>query len=128
MPLSPPQQVLYDLMSDVSELHWFARWMSLTEFRLWHFVVDPTDNGDWGNYQLEPGLRAQLSELSTALDGWITWSENDGGPLFVPLEAWLVSYNVWQSGQLEARERPRRYVDYLDYHKRVKDDDAPPED
>ena len=78
MRLTPIQEQLRDLMSEVSELHYCARWMDGTEYRLWQFLVEPTDSGEWGFYSLDPALRGELGRLSGKASGWIVFAEGEG--------------------------------------------------
>lgn len=95
MRLTKIQQQRCILMSDTSERAYFAGWMEGTEFRLWQFVVDPTDEADWGLTILEPELRESLKKLSQKAGGWIIFPDDDATPhdrmgnSFVPMEDWL---------------------------------------
>lgn len=85
--LTEKQQELYDLMSDVSEEHWCAGWMSGLEFDLWERA-----KGDgslpYGLGQIDPVLLQKLRELSEEIGGWIHMDEA-GEVFFVPLEDWI---------------------------------------
>jgi hypothetical protein len=101
MRLTKIQQQLRELMSDTSELHHCAGWMDGTEYRLWRFVVDSADDGEWGLYKLEPELRTKLKELAERAGGWIIYAEDSARPRdregnsFVPVQDWLDLFEAW---------------------------------
>lgn len=103
MRLTKIQHQLRELMSDTSELHYSAGWMEHTEYRLWQFAVDGTDDGEWGFYTLAPALRGRLLELARTAGGWIAFPEDRRVPhdrqgnSFVPMSDWLVMFEVWKS-------------------------------
>lgn len=78
---------LYDLMSDISEDCYCAGWMHGNEFRLWSAITDPNDDRRYGQGEIEPHQVNRLRELSTLVDGWWRWDEEDGAQ-FVSLEKW----------------------------------------
>lgn len=100
MPLTEAQNELHGLMSDVSELVYFARWMAQTEFRLWSFVSDPNDTGEWGGRTIPEEFRAELRRRSEEIGGWIRWQDGEDlpkeewGPIFVPTSDWLKTYQA----------------------------------
>ena len=105
MALSESQQALADAMSDTSELCYCARWMSMTEYRLWRFMSDPSDDGDWGNVPIPEETRGDLRELSQKAGGWIYWRDSadippeDHGPVFIATAEWLKVYETWRQDQ-----------------------------
>ncbi len=80
-------------ISEISELAYCAGWMDDTEYRLWAFVSDLNDDGEWGNAILTPNVRSELRRLSEQVDGWIFWAEaGEGrvgsGPKFIAMADW----------------------------------------
>ena len=96
--LTPEQRRLATLMSEASERSYCATWYVETEFRLWHFAVDPVDDGDWGYFPIPQGLREELANLSKSIGGWICWRDtktavgDDDQPTFVQMSEWLAIY------------------------------------
>lgn len=70
------------LMSDISEDHWAAGWMSDTEHRLWKAIADEHDDGQWGMGTITEEQKARLARLSEIVGGWF---DIDG---FVPMAEW----------------------------------------
>ncbi|MEO6103826.1 MAG: hypothetical protein ABIP44_09350 [Pseudoxanthomonas sp.] len=97
MTLTPDQQKLYDFMSDISEASYCAGWMENTEYRLWTFMTNTSDDGDWGQFPIPGEARDRLNELCRSTGGW-TFFKYDGdrpgesGPVFVSLAAWTAMY------------------------------------
>ena len=123
MPLTDPQRQLRDFMSDISEQAYCAGWLDGAEYRLWHFVVDSYDGGEWGQITMSLEIREQLGLLAAAVDGWIIFAADDGvrvedwGNRFVPMDDWLPIYAAWYEKWSAARQRlsrfPRRYADFV---------------
>lgn len=103
MALSEPQQALADAMSDISEYCWFASWLTGTEYRLWQFMTDPTDEASWGNYPIPPEHRDQLRALSASAGGWIVWRDSEQGPAVLSFADWQPLFDAWRQSQ-EATE------------------------
>jgi len=118
MALTEPQQQLADTMSEISEFCWFAGWLIGTEYRLWRFMTDPSDDEPWGNYPIPAEYRQRLQQLSDVAGGWIYWNDEPSehpaghGAKFVPIENWLNMFEDWQQRHRLARQLPRRYADY----------------
>jgi hypothetical protein len=115
MALTNDQKALADVMSEISEYCWFASWLIGTEYRLWHFMTNPDDVEEWGNYPIPAEQREQLRALSTSIGGWIVWRESDEGETFLSFAEWQPVYDAWRKGLDEARRLPRRYVDYPEW-------------
>jgi len=100
MALTEAQSELRDLMSETSERLYFAGWMEGTEYRLWRFMNDPKDDGDWGIGKLPPSLRQELAVLSERIGGWIYFADEDDlpeeprGERYAPLPVWLSMYET----------------------------------
>jgi hypothetical protein len=78
--LTPDQQELANVMSDTSEWAYSASWYVDTEYRLWRFVIDPSDNAQFGFVTLPESLRGRLAELSKRIGGWIFYRSRDDEP------------------------------------------------
>ncbi len=94
--LTEDQTQLYDFMSELSERCYFAGWVDGTEFRLWEFMTDPQDNGDWGHSSIPNDARQELKRLSERVGGWTYFG--DDGPTFEPATKWLRTFAAWQAG------------------------------
>lgn len=88
------QQALASLMSDISEAAWCAGWMDSLEFRLWQMVQNPEDNF-YGEATVSKEDIQTLKEISDEINGWIAWSEKEGGQVFVSMDEWLENYNEY---------------------------------
>lgn len=77
--------LLARLMSDISEEHWAAGWMSGLEFALWDMVQGGSRR--YGMDDVSDSEVAQLELLSELADGWVI--HGDGGEQYVPLEIWV---------------------------------------
>lgn len=78
-------RALVRYMSELSEEHYSAGWCTGCEVTFWACVV-----GDRiGDRQLlESHEIADLKMLSRKAGGWARWSQEDGDPVFVPIEEW----------------------------------------
>jgi hypothetical protein len=99
--LTPKQEALYQLMSDISEDCYCAGWMHGNEFTLWEIVSDPSVDHEYGRGSVDDDDIAKLRELSAEIGGWIRWRNDDDdpllpvedwGPVFVPMDEWLRRY------------------------------------
>lgn len=120
--LTDAQDQLYQFMSDTSELAYCAGWMTGTEYRLWAFMSDTDDDGEWGMAILTPDVRMELLRLSEQMDGWICWADAaergaGSGPKFIATADWQKDYARWAGRQaILRRHNPRRYIDYTEAH------------
>ena len=95
MHLTQDQRELYDFMSEISETSYCAGWMEGTEFRLWDFMTNADDDGDWGLFPIPQTARERLMVLARRVDGWTYFAyEPDNanalsGPTFVTTSEWL---------------------------------------
>lgn len=115
--LTNAQEELYQYMSDISEYAYRASWMEGTEYRLWAFMTDTGDDGDWGQQILTVDMRLELIRLSDKIDGWLHWvsavERADSGPRFITTEDWQRVYETWAAHRATVRRRfPGRYVTY----------------
>jgi len=78
------QQALYDLMSDLSEEHYFAGWICGCENWLWS-QLQGIDNG---NYNITAEQRKELETAKNKANGWIIWNYETSDPEFLTLEEW----------------------------------------
>lgn len=86
--LTLDQQILADLMSDISEECWFAGWYTGLENILWREITEPSG-------LISEQERTDLRKLSEEIGGWIMWDDADEiGTVFVPLEQWKKIYPV----------------------------------
>lgn len=74
-------EVLYIIMSDLSEEYWAAGWMSGTEYDLWRVLNGETVPG----WPLTPGEVERLRVIRDAAQCWIVYED---GPKAVPLPEW----------------------------------------
>jgi len=116
MALTESQRALADAMSEVSEYCWFAGWLVDTEYHLWRFVIDPSDQTIWGNYPVSLETREQLRRLSDAIGGWIHWSAGEDSEAFIASGDWQTKFDAWlrewKASEEAPTKLPRRYVDY----------------
>lgn len=98
MTFTPDQSELHDFMSKINEVCYCAGWMEATEFRLWAFMVDEADEGDWGRERIPQSARQKLRDLARRTGGWICWSSGDGraGPIFVGAADWERIFAEWK--------------------------------
>ena len=98
MDLTEPQRDLRDLMSDASERMWFAGWFDETEYRLWAFMSNPDDDGQWGRETIPVSLRFELRELSQRIGGWIYYHSGgtleEWGERFITTAEWLPMFSA----------------------------------
>ena len=69
-------------MSDISETHWAAGWMSGNEFALWDAIQNMPAETDYGGGPIDTGRLLKLLDVANELGEWYDGSE------FVPLEEW----------------------------------------
>lgn len=94
------QRLMRDLMSDISQKSWCARWLVDLEYILWDAAYnDVIREDDEGYPVLDGGYFSEeivfLARLSRDIGGWIIWFTNPpeykgiSGNYFVPMEQWL---------------------------------------
>jgi len=85
---TPQARLLARHMSDLSEDHLCAGWLTGCEFALWADLTGQEAAGKraWGISEEE---KAELRRLHEAAGGWIMWSEDAGGKVFLSTEQWL---------------------------------------
>ena len=87
----PNAQLLYRVMSDISEERWSAGWYTGLEYLLWRELTGEL-TGD------RSAEEEQLRTLSTLANGWIAWFDEDkefaAGPRLVPLPEWNRMYEA----------------------------------
>ena len=101
---SDAQEYLHEYMSEISEFAYCAGWMDGTEYRLWAFMTDDNDDGEWGREVLTTEMRTELRRLSAAVDGWVCWA--GAGPVFIPTVDWQIHYASWLEGEDKAAPTP----------------------
>lgn len=77
------QRGLAALMSEISERHYAAGWISGLESALWSMVA--LGARDFGLGEVSKDEVRQLRELSMACGGWIVWRN---GETFVTIDEW----------------------------------------
>lgn len=87
--LTPPQRVLADYMSELSELAYSAGWMENLEYSLWRSVE--TGPYRYGRLDLTAEQIEKLKQLSALCRGWICF-DAEAEETFVPLERWKQIY------------------------------------
>ncbi|PZA08460.1 RNA-guided endonuclease IscB [Meiothermus sp. Pnk-1] len=81
---------LFELMSEASEDHWAAGWMSGTEVALWKAIQQYPQPLQWGMGPIALDTVRKLRDLALAVEGWWEWT--DDGQRFVPLDEWERMY------------------------------------
>jgi hypothetical protein len=93
-PLAAAQ--LYSLMSDISEEHWCAGWMSGNEESLWAAMND--GSRDYGMGEIADVDIAALKRLHEQCGGWWYWHDDQNepglhhshwGPRFLTTDEWI---------------------------------------
>jgi hypothetical protein len=91
--MTPAQEALAGLMSDISEREFCAGWMMGLEHALWHMVTKRLMKHD--GYRVTTEELDRLQELSELAGGWIKWTpwcereRGAEGETFVPMAEWL---------------------------------------
>lgn len=78
------QQALYDLMSDLSEEHYFAGWICGRENWLW----DQLSGIDCGKYNITDTQRQELLAAADKAQGWVVWNDEIDDPEFLTFDEW----------------------------------------
>jgi len=89
---------LIDLMSEISEDHYCAGWMSALEYDLFGIVVGDRLN-HYGLGPIDVEKIQRLRELADELDGWVHWT--DDGEKFIAKDEWLKLYAPYRADQLK---------------------------
>jgi hypothetical protein len=96
--LTPQQNELYELMSDISEDCYCAGWIMGNEFSLWAMATETAPDRSYGQDVVPEESLQRLRELSAAIGGWIYWHDDehepdlpadDWGPRFIAMADWL---------------------------------------
>jgi hypothetical protein len=94
--LSPDEQLLRDLISDVSQVCYAAGWMADAEFNVWRLA---TEGGNWG-WVAASAVRTQLDQalgLASAIGRWVVWSEESGCQHeAIDMLDWKARYATWR--------------------------------
>jgi hypothetical protein len=85
--LTPKQQQLANLMSDISEECYYAGWMTGLEYNLWDAIV----NGEkkYGHGQITQDYIVQLIQISKNCNSWIYFDDET--------EETAVDFDKWQN-------------------------------
>ena len=79
------------LMSEISEDCYAAGWMGGLEFALWA-IVQGEAQPEYGEYVVLPEQVERLRYLSSRIGGWVAWSDEARGEIFVPMAQWERMY------------------------------------
>ena len=90
--LTPDQQALATIMSDISERSYAAGWMQGLEYALWHLLSVGKES--FGHFKLSAMDRHRLLTLSTRCGGWISYDMNEG-EVFASLDDWKVTFDAY---------------------------------
>jgi len=82
------------LMSEISEEHYCAGWMSGLEYTLWAMLLGGDRGFGVGDVTDDP--ITQLRALSEASGGWWRY-DDDADEVFVPIEEWTRRYEAHRS-------------------------------
>jgi len=96
--LTLAQTELAELMSEISEDHYCAGWLSDLEYSLWSIVTGARANM-FGFGPVEWWKMRRLKALSSATGGWIERHRDAEHETFVPLDAWLTRFASHQAAQ-----------------------------
>jgi len=93
-------RLLARLMSDLSEEHWCAGWMSNCEYALWSDMTGREVRGrmGWGLSKEEVEELRVAHELA---EGWIMWSDELGETVYLPTEEWLAHLASMEDASLK---------------------------
>ena len=94
------QECLYEMMANISERGFCAGWKSDLEYDLWMIVE--SGPAEYGLIEIDADRIAKLQELSTLANGWILFSGDH--PEWVPMDIWLVQYQIWKAKRESIRE------------------------
>lgn len=86
---------LVRLMSDLSEGHYCAGWLSGLEFTLWGMLIGQRERA-FGMGQVSAYDLLRLFDLAQAAGGWWRFSDRQHKQVFVPLGEWESIYARWQ--------------------------------
>ena len=85
---------LIALMSDLSEEHWCAGWLSGNEHYLWECIQHP--ESQYGMYPLDAETLADLQVYATLIGGWVRW---EGAPhyeaVYISMAEWEPRHAAW---------------------------------
>ncbi len=112
------REQLKQLLSDLSEEHWCAGWLTDWEFMTWsillRFEAAPHDGEHTGNFKMEPWAIKRLRELADDAGGWIVWSDAAEGETFIPMDEWLKRYAAypfaWTGSAVDGKPEGREDV------------------
>lgn len=84
------------LMSELSEEHYCASWLSDCEHELWGMLTEPNRAHRWGMGEIESASLRELQRLSDACGGWIRWRSAGGGEWFIPIAEWTERHAAYE--------------------------------
>ncbi len=101
--LTDDQQILADMISEISQDCYSAGWLIGIEYQIWE-RIHSSPSRRCGYRELSQQEIEKLRYLSGMIGGWIYWRDDtanqdlephDWGEAFVPLKRWLEMYNKW---------------------------------
>jgi hypothetical protein len=87
--LTPPQRLLAEYLSDLSEEAYCAGWMLGLEYDLWECLT--TSRKNYGMIEITEANKERLRDLSDACHGWIVF-DAEKEETFVPTHEWIDLY------------------------------------
>jgi hypothetical protein len=84
---------LGQMMSDISQQAFYARWMDDLEFRLWEILCGGPRK--YGQISLSDQQVDRLRQLSDSLGGWVIFNDELGVQEFVDRDRWQLMYDAW---------------------------------
>lgn len=85
---------LRDLMSNLSEEHYCAGWLSGLEYSIWYLLFDAPDNAKFGMSTPDPVDLHKIAVAAHNLGGWVIWDEHSDQERFIPLSEWIPKYEA----------------------------------
>lgn len=85
---TPAARLLYRVMTDISEDYWCAGWLADCEYALWANVTGE-DVAGVKAWRISESEVEELRLAHEVANGWIVWSDERRGPIFLANEEWL---------------------------------------
>ena len=79
---------LLSLMSEISEDHYCAGWLSGLEYSLWQAVLQYPQPYEFGFGPIEEENVAELKDLAEELQEWAVWDDGELSEKLIPLADW----------------------------------------
>ena len=88
MKSNPAARLLARVMSDLSEEHFCAGWLTGCEYSLWASLTGHEIAGMTG-WKITEDEKAELRLAQEVAGGWVIWSKDAGGQSFLSNKEWL---------------------------------------